>query len=278
MESDNIPAGNKENKASLSSKTVLRTALRILIVLFAGGVIGAVVYFSAAGWVPYLEQRIFEPVENNQGQIQEIAATQHELENQLSFLLEELRENQTVNNQDLESAFASAEGKVDEVKAAVETANAYSLTQVPAQLATMAAKQQANENHISALATAQMKNLGNGFESELANIIALLSRANQFILHANYGLAEDQLVAAQQILVELDEGLDSWQRVQALELTSLIEGAIGDLPGQPILASGKLELAWQLALRGFQALPSQDLQGTPSPTPGESFIPTPTQN
>lgn len=275
MDPEKLPGDQKREKANLSSSSILRVTLRILIVTLVGGVIGAVIYFSAVGWVPYLEQRLFEPVENNQDLIQELEATQHALEDQLAFLFQELRENQVINNQDLESAFEAADQKIAEIQSAIETVNSFSLTQVPNQLATLTANQLANENHLSALATAQMGYLQDGYEIELAKIIALLSKANQYLLHANYGFAEDQLIAAQGLLVSLEEHLNSWQRLQALEIASAIEGAIADLPDQPSLASGKVELAWQLALRGFH---TQDLQGTPSPTPKDSTTPTPTPN
>lgn len=276
MEPEKKPKEENQNKPTPFSRTIPGVILRIFLVLIVGGVIGAVVYFSAAGWVPYLEQRLFEPIVSNQDQIQGLVATQGALESQVAFLLEDLRENQVINNQDLESVFATAEGGIDQVRGAVETVNAYSLTEVPKILATITADQQANEYHISALATAQGEYLRDGFESEQLMILALLSRANQFMLHANYGLAEDQLLAVQQVLLEMNDDLDSWQLVQALELASLIEGAITDLPDQPTLASGKLEVAWQLALLGFQALPTQAPSATPSPAVEGSVTPTPT--
>jgi hypothetical protein len=176
------------------------------------------------------------------------------------------------------TAIASAENDISEVRSAIETANAYSFTQVPALLSTLAAKQQSNANHISALATAQMKAPENEYESELVRVIAHLSRANQFFLHANYGLAEDQLIAAQQILLNIEGRVDHWHKDQTLDLLTAIEGAMIDLPDHPTLANGKLDLAWQLALQGLQSPPSQDLAETPSPTPGVILTPTPTQN
>lgn len=278
MDSENTTEEQTKDKSRIISKSFPGVLLRILLVLVVGGVIGAVIYFSTAGWVPYLEQRVFGPINNNQQQIQDMAATQQALEDQLAFLLEEFRENQAISHQDLESAFETAEQQADQVQVAVETVSAFSFTQIPMQLATIAANQISNEDHISALATAQMGFFRNGFETELARVIAHLSRANQYLLHANYGLAEEQLISARQILGDIEEELDSWQRLQALELTSAIEGAITDLPDDPSLASAKLELAWQMAVLGFQALPNQEVERTPSPTPMESITPTPTQN
>lgn len=278
MNEETAPNEGEERKTSRSTKSIPGVILRIILVLLTGGVIGTVVYFSAAGWVPYLEQRIFEPISRNHDIVLEVVATQHALENQLAVLLEDQGKNPLSSDQNLASTIASAGHKIDQLQAEIETVSDYSFTQVPALLATLTANQQAGEIHLSALATAQMEYLGNGFESEFVRIIALLSRANQFLLHDNYGLAEDQLAAAQQILLEMEEKLDDWQRVQALDLLNLLEGVMADLPNQPALASGKLELAWQLALLGFQALPVNNLKATPSPTQGESITPTPTPN
>lgn len=278
MDTEKNGGGNKISKSPKAAPSIPGVILRIFLVLVAGGVIGAVVYFSAAGWVPYLEQRVFGPIRGNQEQIQEMAATQRALESQIALLLEDLGENRALTYQDLESAFATAEGELDQIRSAYQTAASYSLTQMPAQLATLTANQQANQTHISALATAQGKFLGENFERETQRILALLSRANQYLLHANYGLAEEQLIAARQVLEEIDQALDDRQRLQALEMSGAIEGAIADLPDRPAVAAEKLELAWQLAWLGFQDLPGQESLGTPSPTPAGSSTPTPTQN
>lgn len=275
MNTDTSPSEEIENKSAAPSRTFPRVFLRILLVLVVGCAIGAAVYFSAVGWIPYLDQRLFEPIEKNRVQIQVASATQDALINQLATMREDLDENQALTSQDLEAALTSADFQVGDVQAAVETVNAYSLTQVPALLGTITANQQKNESHISALATAQQTYLGNGFENELMKILALLSRSNQFLLHNNYGLAEDQLVAAQQILLDMEEDLNDWQHMQAVELLSALESAIANLPDQPVVASVQLELAWQLTIRGFQALPSQTFQEAPTPTPGGTSTPTP---
>jgi hypothetical protein len=275
MNTESSPRVDKEKKTTPSPNPILGVILRIILVLVFGLAIGAAIYFSAAGWLPYLDQRLFEPIEKNQEHIQEVAATQQALMTELAVLAEDLEENRAFTYQDLEAILASAELQVDEIQASVEFIYAYSLTQVPVLLATITTDQQSNETHISALATAQLEHLRNRFESEYFLILALLSRSNQYLLHDNYGLAEDQLLTARQILLDLGENLVSWERVQALELLSAIEGAIADLPAQPGIASEKLELAWQLTLLGIQSLPNQGIQGTPLPTPGGTITPTP---
>ena len=267
MDTESAPPTNKKEKTKTSSKTIPGVFLRILLVLLAGGLIGTVVYFSAAGWVPYLEQRVFEPIRSNRDLAQELEATQIALAEQLSFLSENQGENQFIHNQALESTIAAAERQIDQLEAELETLTAFSYTQIPALLATLTADQQSNQNHISILATAQMEVIRSGSGSDLVTINALLSRANQYLLHDNYGLAKDQLIISQQLLQEMVEGLTGSQLAQALELLALIEGSLMDLPDQPSLASVKLELAWQLTLGGFDTTTDLELKSTPSPTP-----------
>lgn len=275
MDTESAPQNKQKRKTKPFSKSFPGITLRIFLVLLTGGVIGAVVYFSAVGWVPYLEQRILEPIQNNRDRAQELEATQVALADQLSFLSENLGENQFIQNRDLEAAIAAADEKIDQLEAAVETLTAFGFTQMPALISTLTADQQANQNHISILATAQMEYIRSGSVNELITLNALLSRANQYLLHDNYGLAEDQLIIAQQILQAMVEGQSGSQMAQTLELLGLIEGALEDLPDQVSLASVKLDLAWQLTLGGFEKTPGQTLDGTPSPTLPITVTPTP---
>lgn len=278
MDPETAPNQEKERKTNRSKRSVPGIILRIILVLLTGGVIGAVVYFSGVGWVPYLEQRIFEPIADNRDQLQEMAATQQALETQLSVLLKDQGEGFQDSDDNLEATLSAAKQELDRLEEELENVAAFSFTQVPALLATLTADQQNSAIHLSALATAQMESLGEGFETELFRILSLLSRATQYLLHDNYGLAEDQLEAALQVLQEIEEDLDDRQRLQALDLLNLIEGAMADLPNQPALAGGKIELAWQVALLGFQGQDVNELQVTPSPTGEEPITPAPTPN
>jgi len=275
MNEDTDLSPDTRQKKNRGLKPILGAALKMLLVLAAGTLIGAVVYFTAVGWVPYLEQRLFSPIEENKLLIQEISETQQAYQTQLTELIKLGAETQQPADLEIVSALRKAENELNQRISAVETINAYSLTQVPAQLGTLTARQAANESFISALATAQMDYRGNEFESQWMIVIVLLSRANQFLLHDNYGLAEDQLIAAQQLLQEMDQGLDSWQRTQVDELMLSVTGAINDLPDQPELANQKLALAWQITIQVLLTLPDAGQQGTVTPTPGITATPTP---
>jgi len=285
MDSNAQPPEVKTGKKDRSGKTLLGFLLRFLLVLAAGAVIGAAVYFSSAGWIPYLEQRIFEPIESNQSQIQDLRQTQNALENQLSSLQSALAESELVKYQDLastltamESEMALAAGKDAILEEKIDSLIAQSYTQIPALVATINANQQKSDQHIAALATAQMGYSQSRFEINLVRVMSLLSRANQFLLHDNYGLAEKDLVTAYDILLELDETQPGRQPNQLPELIRLIEEAADDLPARPSLAKGKVDLAWELIMLGLDSQTGAELQATPSPTIFEPNTPTPTPN
>jgi hypothetical protein len=147
------------------------------------------------------------------------------------------------------------------------TAVSGNTTQIQLQMATLSAEQSANERHISALATAQMNRIGIYEEIELLKVLELLSRANQFLLHSNYGQAEEILLSAKTELTNLQERLPGFQQGLISNILDLVEQTIIDLPAKPSLAAEKLELAWQLGITGLPQLGDGEYIGTLTPTP-----------
>ncbi len=287
MEIDQNPAAKPAKTKKPASKTFPGIVLRLILVLVVGVVVGAVVYFAAVGWVPYLDQRIFQPLDENQGKIQELQGTQQALEHQVSSLLETLSANQSLIDQGVQSTIDSLDQgmiqlaeDIEYMQVAVNNNTYYGGTLYPAILATLSAEQTSNSMNLSALATAQMNSAGIFQEVELLRILDLLSQANQFILHNNYGLAENQLTIAQNKLKILEGNTSANQRVIILEMLNLIEQSSTDLPAQPSLAAEKLQLAWLLGINGFPKPASYDQSVTTTPTPNltPSTTPTPTSN
>ena len=69
--------------------------LRLILAGLAGTLIGVVVYYSAAGSIPYLEQRIFGPLQENSSEIREARSTQEAAVALLSDLQAELEDRQS---------------------------------------------------------------------------------------------------------------------------------------------------------------------------------------
>lgn len=279
MEAENNSPETQYSGKKPASSTVPGVILRILLVVIIGSVIGGAVYFSAAGWIPYLEQRVFQPIDAHQQEIQGLLSTQGILETQVADLSAALEGMRSDDYQDLQSTQAALEGSVtilqDSLDALRDSAGQntyYSATLLPALLSTVSAQQESTDRNLSALATAQMARSLDSREAALLKVLALLSRANQFLLHDNFGLAEDVLLSANDYLLEISGGA-SGQDQLVTQLLDLVNGARDDLPAQPEVAAGKLELAWQLALLGLDDPVSGTV--TPSASPGPSLTPTP---
>jgi hypothetical protein len=256
----------------------------LILVFGAGILVGAVIYFSAAGWIPYLDQRIFQPIDANQAQIQELLDKQQALQDEISSIQEALDSGSGTGIEATLGAIGLSmtdlTNDINDLQSAVNTNTYLSGTLIPGMLATQNARQESFSRNLSAIATAQRQNFGFRQELALIRILEVLLQANQYLLHDNYGLAEDNLETARDILNTTSESVTAQQRIVLLEMLTLIEGAITDLPSRPSLAGEKIQLAWQLGING---LPTPDWIGqsgtlTPTPYIDPSITATPTPN
>ena len=74
----------------------------------------------------------------------------------------------------------------------------------------------------------------------------LMSRARLFMFQANYGLAEQDLVAARETLVRLDGSEQEGNRLQLV--VERLDRAIENVSEFPVVATNDLDIAWQLLL------------------------------
>ena len=262
-----------------TSKTIPGILLRLILVFTAGCLVGAVIYFAASGWVPYLDQRVFQPIDTNQAIVQELQATQKALEIEIASLQATVDENQSETRSDIEITLDQLSEDVIHMQLEVDNNTYYSGTLAPAMIATVSARQDSNLRNLSALATAQMRDSGNRQELELLRALELLTWAHQYILHDNYGLAENELESAREILSFMITRVPPNQRVVVLEMLNLVDQCIADLPSRPAVAAEKLQIAWHMGVTEFP----YDQGGTVTPTPDITLTtstptPTPTQN
>ena len=277
---DNSPR-TPDKQPKPSSKTIPGILLRLILVLTVGIVVGAVIYFSASGWVPYLDQRIFQPIDTNRAQVQELQATQNALEIQIFSLQATADGNQSETGVDIAGTLDQLSEDVIHMQSEVDNNTNYSGTLAPAMIATLSAGQDSNSRNLSALATAQKRDSGNRQELELLRTLELLTWAHQYILHDNYGLAENELDAARDNLSLMITRVPPKQRLVVLEMLNLVDQCIADLPSRPAVAAEKLQLAWHMGVTEFQNELSNDQGGTVTPTPYITPItstPTPTTN
>jgi|GEM_PF-1982830 len=275
MESaENVPQ-NSNKQPKPASTRIPGILLRVILVFIVGCLVGAVIYFAASGWVPYLEQRVFQPIDTNQALVQELQATQNALEAQISSLEATLDGDQYGAGSDIAAALDQLSEDVDQMGLEVENNTYYAGTLGPAMIATVSVRAESNSNNLSALATAQMRDSGSRQEIELLRTLEYLTWAHQYILHANYGLAENELKTARESLSFMITRVPPQQRLVALEMLNLVDQCISDLPSRPVVAAEKLQLAWHMGVSDF---PEESLYiepGTITPTPYITLTNTP---
>jgi uncharacterized protein YukE len=276
MVSKTTPSPETKKPQITPKKSIGGIILRLMITIIAAVVLGAVIYFSAVGWIPYLDNRVFQPIDANQKMVQELKETQQSLEDQIQRLSETLEYNQTMLGKGINAYQSTLDGleqdlqmlqhEVISVQATFELTS-HTITVYPQALATLTAKQDANARHLNVLATAQYSSTGIRQEIELLRILELFSRANQYLLHSNFGLAEETLKTAKLELTKLRENLPGFQREVITNILDLVDQVVVDLPAKPALAAEKLELAWQVGINGLPQLGLGNNTGTITPTP-----------
>ena len=276
MDTEITPPPQKEKPPKKASISVGLTLLRLLLTIGIACLLGAVIYYTAIGWVPNLGNNFFQPLNNNNAIIQALKETQTAFENQIASLVETVDSNQALTDGELLVIQSTQEMMEEDLQKLADSGRenqsmaesiSYLSTLYPELLSTLSAQQSANTRHIDALATAQMSSSGTDQEIKLLIILDLLSRGNQFLLHSNFGLAEEILASANTELLSLRDALPSYQQEVISDMQELVEGALADLPAKSTLAAEKLELAWQIGLSGLPQPVEGEITDTPKPTP-----------
>ena len=221
-----------EGKPPFSSRlgTALLTFLRalfrlILVVLLMGGV-GAAIYFG----LPLLRERFIAPVEQNTRRVAELENEVADLKIQLG----EINQHMDGMNTSIEAHTASLE-KLTSVQLALET--------------------QLTENNDESLLKLKQ-------EVMMTRALDMLARARLYLAQSNFGLAREDVQSARDVLAELQTGTEDDVLAQAIARLDL---TLSNLPSFPVVASGDLEIAWQILMSG-EAPATATLPPEPSPT------------
>lgn len=276
METTENSPQNQSARPKPASKTFPGILLRLILVFTTGCLVGAGIYFAASGWIPYLDQRVFQPIDTNQTKVQELQVTQAALEGQISYLQATLDASLSDVGPGVQATLDRLSEDLVSMQNQVESNTYYAATYSPALIATLSVRQQSNERFISAIATAQMRDAGNRQDIELLRSLNSMTWAQQYLLHDNYGLAKNELEVARDNLTAMITRIPPQQRVVVFEMLKLIEECISDLPSRPAIAADKLRLAWQMGISEFpdQSIFDQGVTITPTPY----LTPTPTPN
>jgi hypothetical protein len=233
---------------------VFRAVLRLLLLVILIGGVGAGIYYG----VPYLRDKFITPVEQNTARV-------NELQNEIQTLQTQLTE---INNQLTETnkQLAETNTRIDGIEQSVE-AHTASLEKLAGIQTTLEVQiKESNDKTLLALKR----------EVILTRALDTLARARLYLAQSNFGLAKEDVQSARDILGELqaeapDEALD--QTITRLDV------ALGNLPAFPVVASGDLEIAWQILITGEAIAtstpePASTTTGTPLPEPTVGTTPT----
>jgi hypothetical protein len=228
---------SKEEKESFFTrlwKAFVNFLRTLLRFVIIFGVLGAVIFYG----VPLFTQIFVTPVQQNTQRI-------NAMEIQISALL--------TKQSDLNSRLLVVEGAIESYSASLENLEAIQ-SSIENQL-------QANNDKV----LIELKH-----ETMLTRAFDMLARARLYLSQSNFGLAKEDVQNARDLLFELqtetsDETLS--------EVIARLDLALSNLPQFPVIASGDLEIAWQILISG-----EGSAIGTSTPTPApfiENATPTP---
>ncbi len=225
----------------------IRALLRLLITLAVIAGIGAGIYYG----LPYINKTFIAPVEEN-------AARVNQLENTVANLQSQLDEMNT---------------RVNTVETSVE-AHTASLQKLEEMQAAIESEIKGNNDKV----LLELKH-----EVTMTRAFDRLGRARLYLAQSNFGLAKEDIQAARDLL----DGLYAETNDEVLkQVVARLDLALGNLPDFPVVASGDLEIAWQILISGeaavtaptatFTPTPALLDTATPTPLPPATFTPTPT--
>ncbi len=108
-------------------------------------------------------------------------------------------------------------------------------------------------------------------EVMMTRALDLLGRARLYLAQSNFGMAKEDVQSARDVLADLYRATSNEAFGQAVARLDL---ALGNLPAFPVVASGDLEIAWQILMAGVPVnLPT----ATPTAMPLPTFTATPAQ-
>jgi hypothetical protein len=207
----------------------LRALIRLIMLVILFTAVGAMFYYG----LPYIRETFIAPVEKNTAQIQELETDIESLQTQL----DEINTRVGALEDSVEAHSASIE-KLEAMQATLET--------------------QLQENNDAVLLELKQ-------EVMFARALDVLARGRLYLAQSNFGLAKLDVQTARDLLEELQAEKDDEVLAKAIERLDL---SLGNLPDFPVIASGDLEIAWQILISGNA--PAATATVTPTPAPIET--------
>lgn len=215
--------------------------LKLIMLAILFAAVGALFYYG----LPYIQRTFIAPVEENTAQIDTIESEIAALQTQLDAMNTRV----TALESSVEAHTVSIQ-KLEEMQVRLETE-----------------LQESNDAILLELK----------HEVMFTRALDILARGRLYLAQSNFGLAETDVQSARDLLVELNAEKNDGVLAQAI---SRLDLALGNLPEFPVVASGDLEIAWQILISGNAPVPTATLTLTPapstSPTPVTESTSTPT--
>ncbi|MBL8063413.1 MAG: helix-hairpin-helix domain-containing protein, partial [Anaerolineales bacterium] len=214
----------------------LRALVRLIMLAILIVSVGALFYFG----LPYIQDTFIAPVERNTEQIQNLEDKVAILQSQVEDLSARVGA-----MEDSVEAHSESIGKLEEMQATLEA--------------------QLEENNDKVLV--ELKH-----EVMFTRALDILARARLYLAQSNFGLAKLDVQTARALLAELQAETDDDILAQAI---TRLDMALGNLPDFPVVASGDLEIAWQILISGNAPAATPTFTFTPTPAALGTFTPTP---
>jgi chromosome segregation ATPase len=274
----------------------LQFLLRLILIILIGILIGAGLYFG----FKYVYKQVVTPIQQNQAEIQSLNTRvnqQWDLLNEKNVDLEE-RLTMIENDQEvLNNQVSEMLTKIDQNSADLEAFDLKyndilektdNLDRVLLELVKQDEEfQNQNEEFQSTLEDLDVENKIKPLQQEIAifKILMQINRSRLFLVQDNLGLAEQELIIAEEMFASLSE-ISPENEEEIASWIARLNLAINHLPNNPLLANDDLEILWTMMSNGFtdnyeltesESLDETDVEETISESETSSSItPTPT--
>jgi hypothetical protein len=225
---------------------------RLLLIVIILGLFGIGLYLV----MPLLYQRYVQPVQENTTQLQQLQDQQGQSQQLLADLQDRLSALEAEQARQAES-FTNLDQRLSEIETEI-AARTESLETLEQMQATLQSQSEERSDELER-------------QLDVLKGMELLSRARLFLYQSNFGLAQQDVQAARDLLRSVQADAPG---PLAEDLTSVIlrlDLALSNLPDFPVAASDDLDIAWQILLGGTP--PAQTLVSVETPTP--QITPTP---
>lgn len=214
----------------------------LLILVILAGIVAAIWF----GW-PEVNRRFIQPISDNTAELNTLDGRLDDTRTQLSELQAEV-DAAIAAQGGLPERLATAESSLAELSETVDEL-AGSTRAIDRMVTNHTNRLDALEEAEAALALRQevtetetVRQIG------LLRSMELLSRARLFLYQSNFGLAEQDVQAARNLLAELQADYPEADTALMTEVVFRLDRTLDQLPDRPVVAADDLDIAWAVLL------------------------------